>query len=87
MSNEKKKEKEEDKEWVFFGCTFLGLLQQFAFFAREPFCIDLIFIYFICKPGAKSRSSGWRNAVKLLSTSPSIVLQCQICLICWRREH
>ncbi len=43
MSNVKKKEKEEDKGWVFFNCTFLGLLQQLlSFFAGDPFCIDLI---------------------------------------------
>jgi hypothetical protein len=48
MSNEKKKEKEEDKEdkeWVFFNCTFLCLLQLLlSFFAYDPFCIDLILI-------------------------------------------
>lgn len=53
MSNEKKKEKEEDKEWVFFSCTFLGLLQQFAFFACDPFCIDLIFILFYLQTRCK----------------------------------
>jgi hypothetical protein len=57
MSNEKKKEKEEDKEdkeWVFFNCTFLGLFQQLlSFFARNPFCIDLIFIYFCLQTRCK----------------------------------
>jgi hypothetical protein len=54
MSNERKKEKEEDKEWVFFNCTFLGLLQQLlSFFARDPFCIDLIFILFYLQTRCK----------------------------------